>query len=354
MYAINPSSFPPKLTEMLLFRGTGLPPLDWNLGANRIARDMLAKVDDGVLFGKPDLASAGMASATRALLYLWYGCSSDCMNVLRSAPPAEQSYLEALCVRQANDAPKAKGLLRLVGDYPTYQELSALALRLIGDRTDPLLVRFRQMLEMTQSWEPHLFADLYEQARGGKLDGPAEEAVRQIQCAEFELLLRHCYEAAIGGRTEVRPAKPRQVDPQENLDRMRRLSEKHRPKKPSKEKAKTSASVKKEEPAPEACPATGIRVACPKCRSLLSLPATARGEIERCGKCQAAFRVPGESGSGGGATASSTPQKTFSLRCPKCSATLALPETARGAVERCGKCGTKFMAPGKQTAGAAR
>ena len=79
MYAINPSSFPPKFAEMLLFRGTGLPPLDWNLGANRIARDMLAKVDDGVLFGKPELASAGMASATRAL------CSTSGTNVPATA-----------------------------------------------------------------------------------------------------------------------------------------------------------------------------------------------------------------------------------------------------------------------------
>lgn len=354
MNVIDPTTFPPKLAEFLLLRGTSLLSLDWTRGPNRQARETLPKADDAALFGKSELDNTGMASATRALLYLWNGCKEEAIRLAKSAPPREQALIEAFCTRQTNDAPTTKTLLRKAGEHPIYKDLAAHALRLIGHRSDPLIVRFKQMLEMASAWEPFLFVDLYEQARGGKLDGPAEEAVRQILCVEFELLLRYCFTEAVGENAVARAARPAPGDPQVDRDRMRRLAQMHRPKRLVKEKPKTTAAVKKEEPATEIRSAPGIRVACPKCRNLLSLPATARGGIERCGRCQAAFQVPGESGGSGGARGASAPKKTFSLRCPKCSTTLALPESARGAVEQCGKCGSKFLVPGKQTAGAAR
>ena len=353
MYEIDPVAFPPKMTELLMTRGTATPPLQWSSYPNRMAKANLERLDDPRLFGRQSFADPGSAKTVRGLLFLWTGWSKECLSAAATAPPTERAYLEGLCARQDCRPDEAKIFFGQHEGYCIHEPLAAWAIKLIGDRTDPLITRFKQMLEMTGTWEPHLFVDLCEQGRAGKLDGPAMEAVRQIQVVEFELLLRHSYELAIGERLSGRGERPVKTDRAENLERMRRLAEKHRPKPSTRDRAKAAEaqSANKEEPAPAEDPSTNsIRVTCPKCRGLLVIRESARGEIERCGRCNTAFQVPREAGKKPGDKPPVPPGNPIGVRCPKCKAMLSLPDTARGATERCIKCGTPFLVPTRQPA----
>lgn len=344
MIDIDAAQLPPDVCDLLLARGSGVPPLIWSAGPNSTNKKLLDDTDDSRFFRRKSMASEPMAAAVRALLYLWNGWLEDGRRLAAAAPPAERFYIEALCARHSENPGAAKVLLQQAQAHPIHEQIAAYSLRILSAPPDPLLVRLKQMLEMTGIWEPFLFNDLYEQARAGRFKEPAVDVIRQVQGIEFELLFRHCYEAATGEPIPTRLDRASAAAREEDVQRMRRLAEKH------KASRRTYAGVTPEAgkgAGPSVAP-TGetVRVACPKCQTLMTLPITSRGEIERCTQCAAAFTVPGKKDVAPVAGARS-PVGTITVCCPKCRTPLSLPETARGQPEKCGHCGTCFLIPRK-------
>jgi ssDNA-binding Zn-finger/Zn-ribbon topoisomerase 1 len=202
---------------------------------------------------------------------------------------------------------------------------------------------------MADLWEPFLFVDLYQQARAEKVRETTEHVVRQLQCMEFELLFRHCYEAATGEPLSKPSDRSASSDQESGIARVRRLRDRHRPKHRTSDRAASDRSKSKDSKAAAESPGQ-IAVVCPKCRKSLTLPDSARGKNQRCGKCSAIFTVPGKKGPGG-PKASPAAARTIAVRCPKCGSTLKAPESARGRTERCAKCGARFMIPKKPAGG---
>lgn len=316
----------------------------WPSTANRIAKATLDQIADAKLFGRKELAKPPFGAATRALIYLWNGWPQEAGMCAQIAPEKERFYIEGLCARQESNIDQAKACFQQLGPHPVYKPLSERAVKEIGDIPDPMLTRFKQMIEMDGTWEPFLFIDLYEQGRADKLKESTEQIVRQIQNTEFELLFRHCYESATGQSLQKPTARSSPTDREDGVARVRRLKERHRPKHrpqgaaaPEKTKSDTSES------------SDMVTVTCPKCAKPMTLPDSARGKKKRCIKCAAPFTVAAKKDNGGaGAYA---PTGTFAIRCPKCGCALTAPETARGSTERCGKCGAAFMIPKKAAAG---
>jgi len=352
MIDIDVAQLPPDVCDLLLTRGSGVPPLVWTAGPNRANRRMLDETDDTRFFRRKTMASEPMAAAVRGLLCLWNGWLDDARTFVANAPPTEKCYIEALCARHTDHPAAAKSFFQQVQTHPIHEQIAAYSLRVLVNPPDPLLLRLKQMLELTGIWEPFLFNDLYEQARAGRFKDAAVDAIRQIQGIEFEMLFRHCYEAATGEPAPTRLDRASVAAREEDVQRMRRLAEKHRaarrtytPPAPGTESGKPGGS------SPQTATAGGetVRVACPKCQTQMTLPGTARGEIERCTQCNAAFTVPGRKNVAAVAAVRAN-VGTITVCCPKCRTPLSLPETSRGQPEKCGKCGSCFLIPKKSPA----
>ncbi len=357
MLDIDPSQLPPEINALLLRRGTSVPPLHWSGHPIRAGRDTLEQLDDDALFRRKEFADQAMAGAVRALLHLWLGYPDDCVMYAQSVPDPHQAFLAGVAARHNDQADEAKLGFQKFDDHPILKPLADFALGAIGKSTDRSLNRFKGMLEMGGGWEPFLFIDLCGQARSGKLTTDGEEIVRQIQCMEFELLFRHCYEAATGQKIQLRSAASA-ANHEARRMMARKLAKGHRPGRAP--QARKSAETAKAEPAtqskPKSAPGGGeITIACPKCGKPLRVPAASRGKIKRCDNCKTDLKV--STTGGGGATGqlclNTSADQTICVACPKCTATFRVHQSIRGKAENCVHCGTRFLIPKKQAAGTA-
>ena len=198
MSELNHSELPSEMATLLLLRGTGLAPLNWAEHPNRSARHALGPLSDPSLLGVAEIRDRGMASAVRALLFVWNGWTDDCAAAALGAHADERYYLSALCERHLGHPDASKALLQKLDGHPIYDELASFARQLIGATSEPALTRFTGILELNETWEPFAFIDLYEQARGEQLNLVDRETVARIQVREFDLLLAYCYKAATG------------------------------------------------------------------------------------------------------------------------------------------------------------
>ena len=289
-----------EVAGLLMQRGAGLPPLDWQERSNPLAKKTLDLIDDAKLLGRDDLADESLAAAVRTLLYLWNGHVDDCKMYVQAAPQREQHLLTGICERQAGNVEAAKASFRQVPQHPIYEPLTRYAVEAIGTGLDAALGRFQQIVQLGEEWEPHAFVDLCIQARAGNLCAASEQAACSIQAKEFELLFTYCYEGATGERIPAAQQAPR---PQPKKRRSKRASRsahllgrqtvaspKPSPKGPAKAKSADTSKPTRQPP-----PNT-IGVLCPKCRTGARVPDKARGTVVRCGKCGANFLVPHKGG----------------------------------------------------------
>jgi len=299
--------FAPEVTALLLARGTALPTLVWHARPNQAAKTTLDAIDDAKLFGRDAINDEPMAAAVRALLYLWNGWPEDCRMHSQAAGTDERTYLEGIRQRQAGNAEQAKAAFRQLNGHPTYQELAACALDLIGPHGGPLLQRLKQIVELDEQWEPFMFVDVFEQACTGKLDLVGEELVRRIQAEEFALLFVHCYQQATGRTVGPRGRDEATTDGESNIKRMRELIQKRknagarrpgitqrgRPPSPAAAGGSQGSSDEPQKDQPAAKPPSNfIRVVCPNCRHVLRLPESAHGGHHMCSQCGIVFAVP--------------------------------------------------------------
>ena len=283
MIELDCSLLPAQLGAILGARGTELPPLLWHEHPNRGAKKILdAIAGDAELLGCERLCDEGMASAVRAMLYLWSGWPADSEMYAQLAPDAERAYVLALARRQAGERAATRKLLQEVAQHPIHDSLPGHTHAAIGSSPSRSLKRLREVIAFGGQWEPFAFADVFEQARNGQFDPAAEYIVRSIQCCEFELLLAYCIEAATGRKIEKRqPATPAVRRPH------RRAS--GRP-----QSRAAPSSTKAEMAAAADSPPTGLTVSvlCPKCGRKNIVPEALRGMPTECEKCSTPFKVP--------------------------------------------------------------
>ncbi len=351
MIELQPSQLASEVSALLLSSGAEIPSLQWHLRPKQFTKSTLDTIDDAKLFDRETLADEGMVAAVRALLYVWNGWPHEASMFAQAAPDPERTYVAGFCERQLGHADRAKACFREIDNHPIYTPLAAHAVEAIDKAAEPLLRRFKELLEFGETWEPFLFIDLVEQACAGKLAEDSNTAIRKLQCYEFELLLRHCYERAIGEPLPEVDSEESKAEQEERIRQVRRLRDLHRPariprperrqnerKPPGDEKTAGSATP----PAP-ATQAT-VKIACPKCGAVTSFPESSRGRSGNCGKCGAAFLIPKKDAGAAGASSKAV-AATVVVRCPKCGEMVRRPESARGAKETCAKCGTAFLIP---------
>lgn len=338
--------------------------MSWKDNGHLGAKKVLDEVDDLPLLGVEQLTDASMAAAVRAMLFLWSGWPGDCVMCSQTAPVPERTYLAALCERHQGHFAEAKGLFKLLEDHPVYQPLAESALATIGLTGEPTLQRLREMLRMDTRWEPYLFCDAVANALAGKARGQAEALLRKIQCLEFELLFKFCYERATGQKISYRNRVDSNDAQKRAAERERRIREEKRRR--EEKRKREEAMAKKPEPSgPKAKPevtrspttADGtplVSISCPKCGHAQQVPAASRGKPARCKSCNAPFLVPAE---GGSASASKSPPASnpavVTVICPKCGRRAKVAAANRGKPTQCGACKATFMVP-KAAAAASR
>ena len=280
---LDHAHLPPEIAKLLLLRGAGTPPLEWN--AVRAAKQSLdAIAGDADLFRGVSISDDTMAGAVRALLYLWNGWPAECVMHAQAVPDPERAYLEALAARQQGDTPAAKSFCHRLGEHPIFKPLADDAIKSIGQKSESPLQRFRSILEMGETWEPHAFLDLREQARAANKVGlTGVELVCELQRTEFEMLFAYCYRS-VTGRDATRP-------PEEKA-KLPRKAPRPSPSRRKSTRTPPPTSRKKVDPAPPAAPPTMLKVRCPKCTKTMPVPSTICGRAVNCINCGTAFMVP--------------------------------------------------------------
>jgi len=300
MIKLQTAHVPARVVNTLMLRGSELPPLRWHEAPIRAARSSVEAVsDDRELLDCETLVKPGMGAVVRALLLLWNGWPEEAGKAARGAPDTEQAYILALIARQAGDPEQEKEELAKVNGHPIFAELAKQALDTIGESVEPLLKRFRGIVEFGEQWEPHAFADIFDQACAGQFDEASCMTVRMLQCREVELLLTYCLEAAVGKN----PAK-RQQDAPVRRQAPARPKQRPRPAAGGAEKQAGAGKAGKDSKGgkPGAAPKlqplsanSGVSLACPRCGDLLTVPESARGQSKTCEKCGATFLIPEKS-----------------------------------------------------------
>ncbi len=288
---------PAEILALLMQRGAGIPSLKWHEHPIRLAKSTLDEIDDAKLFHPRQIRDDAGVSALRGLIYLWSGWPDECRSSVEAAPEPERLYLRALCERQAENTAATKELLQQLDGHPIYEPLAEHTLQFASSVKHPLVKRFMGLLDQDKNWEAFLFTDLYNQALAGKLDQPGIDLVRSLIAKEAGLLFQHCYEGIVGGSLTQPSQESRKLD----LGKSRKLAQQHRtrskrhqpPARTVPEKTKTVEIA----PPP---PAAVIKIMCPKCRKVASLPASCRGKIARCDHCRTPFQVPTSQAAGAG------------------------------------------------------
>lgn len=349
MIGLDVGQVTPEIARLLLLRGGGLPPLWWGTEPHRGAKKVLDESDDAHLFAPLAVPREDMAAAVRSLLYLWHGWTGECLMYGQAVPEPERFYLTGLCERQARRGDESKTAFKQVQDHAVFPMLMTYALNTIPLSVDSPLQRLREMLQMGNRWDPYLFTDAWMAGVTGNLRPAGETILRQIQCREFELLLAYLYEQATGHKiAQRRPAASEQDSARRARERERRMKEERRRREEKIRRQKADAtpdktSQKTKEKQPSSTPAVsepqkpaGLRIRCPKCDGVLTVPLASRGKATRCSHCNTGFMVPGDR---------NQPAHVIGIICPKCQKRITLPTSARGKKAQCVHCAAVFVVP---------
>ncbi len=155
-------------------------------------RPQLAALDLRRAFAEHRLIDDRMGQACLAAVWLLHDFLDDSHTLSQSIETADGSFWHGIMHRREGDFSNAKYWFRRVGVHPVFHPLQQAARTLASQVAAPAA---DTILATGSNWDPFAFVDLCEQAarRGG-----ADDLLRSIQRAEWELLFDHCYAAAIG------------------------------------------------------------------------------------------------------------------------------------------------------------
>ena len=148
----------------------------------------IARLDDTKLLGvEPVLPE--MASCIRSGLLLRGDFQEESHTLSQAIGSAEGSYWHAIMHRLEPDYSNSKYWFNRVGAHPVFEQLEGGAPAVADGE---LLAEFS-----SPSWDPFRFTDTCEAAVHGRL-GKHRHDLELLQELEFDLLLAHCYQQAVG------------------------------------------------------------------------------------------------------------------------------------------------------------
>jgi hypothetical protein len=175
---------PPPLRELL---ATPDPP-DLGSGPRQDVQSRAAldrQIDDAL----KSLALAGnRAELLRATILLWHDHFDPAHTIAQAIENADGSYVHAILHRREPDYSNAKYWFRRVGPHPCFPRLAAAARTLLQAAGDSAL---ESKLLRNGDWDSFAFVDACEAAAtssGRNQEGPR---LREIQRAEFDILLEN-------------------------------------------------------------------------------------------------------------------------------------------------------------------
>jgi hypothetical protein len=312
MIDLDPSLLAPEITYLVMLRGAQVPPLMWTERRQELGRQHLGQMNDRKLFGRGSYANAEMAHAVRALLYLWNGWLKETVTAVTSAPEKERQYIVGLCQRQAGNPTEAKVRFQALAGHPILRPLGRFAtehLKGCSGLQSEVVIKFGQILESRNAWEPSVFTDIFEAARTGKIDESGADVIRALQCREWEILFRYCYEVTTGEPLVKAGDEYRNTIDRQKMRERRREQEQLRKQKAKLHEVQREKSSADPADTPRGAPRGAgpgpdmpdlrqppapntFALACPACNSVQRVPNTARGHAARCAECKQIFGVP--------------------------------------------------------------
>jgi len=150
--------------------------------------DRISRLSDEELLGTEAVAPA-MAACIRSGLLLRGDFQEESHDLSQAVSDPEGSYWHAIMHRLEPDYSNSKYWFNRVGPHPVFEQLAAQA----PSVTDAEILREFS----SPSWDPFRFTDACEAAVRGQLEEGRID-LEQLQELEFDLLLGHCYQLAVG------------------------------------------------------------------------------------------------------------------------------------------------------------
>lgn len=154
-------------------------------GGVESVRALQGRIDEAV-------RSAGLSGEAselvRATVLLWHDHFDPAHAIAQDIENQDGSYVHAILHRREPDYSNAKYWFRRVGQHPCDAELARRAERILSQAGQTGL---RSALLRSGQWDAFGFVDACEAAAGKTAADPQVQCLREIQRAEFEILLGH-------------------------------------------------------------------------------------------------------------------------------------------------------------------
>lgn len=135
-------------------------------------------------FFSSEIISPKVQLLLRSAALLWHDHLDASHTLSQDIETREGSWLHGILHRREPDYGNAKYWFRRVGQHAAFPKLAARAAELLRDSGDDLFA--------AGPWDPFAFIDECEAAEQGK-DAEVISMLRQIQAAEFDVLLEHIF-----------------------------------------------------------------------------------------------------------------------------------------------------------------